>query len=100
MLVYSKLRHRPFLDPALDVWDLPDPGHQVLELGALVQARLVGEPGAEVVGVDVSPGQDIASKVLSSPAAEAGLQVTQAFGDGFLDGLLHDGLVVAEHRLD
>ena len=98
--MYSKLRHRPFLDPALDVWDLPHPGHQVLDLGALVQAGLVGEAGAEVVGVDVSPGEDIAGEVLTSPAAEAGLQVTQTIGDGLLDSLLHGGLVVAEHRLD
>ena len=100
MSVYSKLRHRPFLDPALDVWDLPHPGHQALDLGALVQAGLVGEAGAEVVGVDVSPGEDIAGEVLTSPAAEAGLQVTQTIGDGLLDSLLHGGLVVAEHRLD
>ena len=45
-----ELGDRSPLDPGLDVGDLPHPGHQALDLGALVQAGLVGEARAEVVG--------------------------------------------------
>merc|ERR1712024_203921 len=91
-----ELGDRSPLDPGLDVWDLPHPGHQVLDLGALVQAGLVREAGAEVVGQNIRPGEGIAGKVLSSPAAEASLQLGEPVGNGLSHHLLLQSLIGAK----
>ena len=85
---------RSLLHPSLDIRYVSYTIHQVFDLGNIVETRLILKSRTEAVQLNISPGDRIANKVLTSTSNQSFLKLSQTVRKRLIEVLLHLFLII------
>merc|ERR1712212_1392199 len=91
-------RDRPGLNPVLDVWNISNSLNQVGKLGETFEDTFVREITDVHEGMEVSPGEVVSNKELSTTAGQLCLQLSESCWNCHLGMLLLTSFIFGEEQ--